>query len=134
MRVVLDTNVLLSGLFVRGICEALLDACVASNDCVLVLSEHILGEFQHHACEKFHAPPHDVRKTVKFLRSHAELVKPATVPKKACRDKDDLPVLGTLVAGQADCLVTGDKDLLTLKHFQNIPIVSPREFYNHLQG
>jgi predicted nucleic acid-binding protein len=47
----------------------------------------------------------------------------------ACRDPDDLPVLGTSVAGQADYLVTGDQDLLTLRSFHGVAIVSPREFY-----
>ncbi|RKY28196.1 MAG: putative toxin-antitoxin system toxin component, PIN family [Planctomycetota bacterium] len=133
MRVVLDTNVLLSGLFTRGICEAVLDACVGSDDCLLVLSEYILGELKRHASQKFRVPTGDVRETVKFLRSHAEMVKPAKVPNNACRDKDDLPVLGTLIAGRGACLVTGDKDLLTLRQFKGLPILSPRQFYDSLK-
>lgn len=133
MRVVLDTNVLLSGLFVRGLCEAVLDACVASDGCLIVLSEHLLREFERHAQKTFHAPSREIREAMKFLRDHAEIVTPAEVAAKSCRDADDLPVLGTLVAGQADCLVTGDKDLLTLGKFNGRPILSPRQFYEHLK-
>ncbi|MBN1553368.1 MAG: putative toxin-antitoxin system toxin component, PIN family [Phycisphaerae bacterium] len=133
MKVVLDTNVLLSGLFVRGLCETVLDVCVSSEGCTLILSEHILNEFERHARKTFHAPAGDVRKAMKFLRDHAELVTPVKVPAKACRDADDLPVLGTLEAGKADCLVTGDKDLLALNEFQGRPILSPRQFYEHLK-
>jgi predicted nucleic acid-binding protein len=39
-------------------------------------------------------------------------------------------VLGTVLAAQADCLVTGDKDLLTLGQYQAIRILSPRQFYD----
>jgi len=133
VRVVLDTNVLLSGLFVRGLCEAVLDACVASDGCLIVLSEHLLREFERHAQKTFHAPSREIREAMKFLRDHAEIVTPAEVAAKSCRDADDLPVLGTLVAGQADCLVTGDKDLLTLGKFNGRPILSPRQFYEHLK-
>jgi predicted nucleic acid-binding protein len=42
-------------------------------------------------------------------------------------------VLGTAVAGQADYLVTGDKQLLELGNYQGIPILSPREFYDRVR-
>lgn len=54
---------------------------------------------------------------------------PAGVDPAACRDPDDLPVLGAAVAGRADLLVTGDKDLLDLHRHEGIPIVTPRECY-----
>ena len=133
MRVVLDTNVLLSGLFVRGLCEAVLDVCVASDTCTIVLSEYILKEFERHARKTFRASPHEVQKAVSFLWDCAELVVPAEVPAKTCRDSGDLPVLGTLLAGEADGLITGDKDLLTLGEFKGRWILSPRQFYERLK-
>jgi hypothetical protein len=48
--------VLLSAAFTAGVCEVLLDVCLASNDIKLVLSEHILDEFARHAADKFQAP------------------------------------------------------------------------------
>jgi len=41
-------------------------------------------------------------------------------------------ILGLAMAGQADCIVTGDQDLLVLKEFRKIPIVTPRAFSNLL--
>ena len=61
------------------------------------------------------------------------MVRPAKVPAGACRDRTDLAVLGTALAAEADCLVTGDRDLLELKTFQGIPILSPRAFHDRLQ-
>ena len=47
----------------------------------------------------------------------------------ACRDPNDLVILGTLLAADADCLVTGDKDLLILRQFDERPILTPRECF-----
>ena len=132
MRLVLDTHVLLSGLFTRGVCEALLDACLGTAGYMVVLSEYILTEFAQHAETKFGAPAADVRAAVEFLRSQAELVEPADVHAEACDDPDDLPVLGTAVAGKVHCLVTGDHALLRLGQFGKIAIVAPRALYERL--
>jgi putative PIN family toxin of toxin-antitoxin system len=129
----LDTNVLLSGMFARGLCEALLEACLGSEECTIVLSEHILREFSRHGQTKFGAPASEVRRAAEFLRSHVELVEPGKVPPGTCRDPDDLPVLGTAVAARADCLVTGDAELLELKRCGPATILSPRAFYQRLR-
>lgn len=70
---------------------------------------------------------------VAWLRESASIVRPADVPADVCRDINDLPVLGTLVAAAADRLVTGDDDLLTLGAFDGRPIISPREFWRSLR-
>ena len=130
MRVVLDTNVLLAAFGTRGLCEALLEVCLESHE--IVLSEHILAEIHKHLIGKFKAPSRQANETLGFLRDHITLVKPAKLLQDVCRDPDDIPVLGTAVAGDVECLVTGDDDLLSLKHFQGIAILSPREFYDFL--
>jgi predicted nucleic acid-binding protein len=57
------------------------------------------------------------------------LVTPAEIPAPSdLRDLRDLPVLRCAVGGQVQAIVTGDKDLLTLKEFQGIVIVTPRVF------
>jgi putative PIN family toxin of toxin-antitoxin system len=57
----------------------------------------------------------------------AEIVEPSGEADEALRDKADQPVLGTLLAGRADYLITGDKDLLALA--AKYPIVTPTEFW-----
>ena len=49
-----------------------------------------------------------------------------------CRDIHDNKILEAASKADANFIVTGDKDLLTLKSFQNIPIVSPKEFLSRL--
>lgn len=51
------------------------------------------------------------------------------LPAPVCRDSDDDRVLGTAVAARADCLVTGDSDLLVLQQYAGIAIVRPAEFW-----
>jgi len=124
VRVVLDTNVLLAGLATHGLCEALLK--IVYRDHTVILSEHILDEVSRHFSGKFKATKAQTESVVGFLRSSSEIAEPAAVPRGTLRDKDDLPVLGTAVAGDASCLVTGDQELLALGRFQGVDILSPR--------
>ena len=129
----MDTNVLLAGVFTHGVCEAILDECFGNPAHTIIGSEFILREFARQAASKFAAPADVVRQTIDLLRSGMELVEPSSVPARSCRDPDDLAILGTLVAGNPDCLVTGDRDLLEIKTFQSIPILSPRAFHDRLR-
>jgi uncharacterized protein len=128
VKVVLDSNVLLAGAGTHGLCEALLLACF--RDHTVVLSEHILGEVHRHYMRKFKGTAAHADAVVAAFRRHAHIVEPAAVVEQALGDPQDLPVLGTLAAGNADCLVTGDQDLLQLKAFRGAPILSPRVFYD----
>lgn len=130
MRIVLDANVLLAGFGTRGLCEALVSVCVESHH--LVLSQHVLKETRRYLTTKFKVPSAQADEIIAFLREHAEIVKPA-VRADACRDADDLAVLGTAVAGHADLLVSGDKDLLALREHAGIPILTPRACYERLR-
>lgn len=130
MRIVLDTNVLLAGFGTHGLCEALVEGCFERH--VLVCSEHILEELERHLSGKFRVGPRDVREIVRFVREQATMVVPAAVPVGACSDPDDLPVLGTAAAGDADLLATGDAALLALKRWEGVAIVSPRACYERL--
>ena len=132
MRVVLDTNVLLAAIATHGLCQALVT--LVFRDHLVILSEHILGEVAKHYRGKFKATKRQADAAVAVLRANGELVEPVTVPLGTVRDKDDLPVLGTAVAGSAAVLVTGDQELLLLGLFRGVAILSPRDFYERLRG
>ncbi len=127
MRVVLDANVILAAFGFGGICRSVLDVCIDGHD--LILSEHLLSEVHEHLQGKLHHTQSTADERIALLREAGVIVPPADVPKDACRDPKDLPVLGTMVAGHADCLVTGDQDLLMLKQYDGRPILSPRQFW-----
>ena len=67
------------------------------------------------------------------LRDVTEVVEPAVIDKPVCRDTSDDRIIGTALGGDADFIITGDKDLLVLKKYKGIKIVTPREFWKHLR-
>ncbi len=130
MRVVFDTNVIVAAFGTRGLCADLLAACLDQHE--IVVSEIILSEVAEHLADKFNLPAARVSEILLLLRDLATIVEPVALPPNSCRDTQDLPILGTAVAANADCLVTGDDDLLILGRFQNIPILNPRAFYDSI--
>jgi len=131
VKVVLDTNVLVAAFAARGLCGTVFAACLEWHE--IVLSEHILGELRRHLRGKIKLPAVHADAILAFLREHAEIVTPSNVEAGACRDPTDLAVLGTASAGAADVLVTGDRDLLELRTFRGIPILTPRAFHGRIR-
>jgi len=127
VRVVLDTNVLLAATATRGLCELVLSECLQHH--FIINSEPILTEFSRHLVGKFKLPEAQAGEIVKFIRGSSRMVEPTEVPAAACPDASDLMVLGTAIAGGAECIVTGDKDLLVVQSFGEVAILSPRAFY-----
>ena len=67
-----------------------------------------------------------------MYRERVILVEPVQLKKRVCRDPDDDVVLATAKAAGADAILTGDEDLLVLRSFEGIAIVSPRAFVESL--
>jgi putative PIN family toxin of toxin-antitoxin system len=126
VRIVLDTNVLIAAFIARGVCHQLLEYCISNHD--LAISEFILDEVREKLVVKFKYTSEVADETVKLLRSQMELVSPIPLDRPVCRDADDDNILVAAVAGNCECIITGDKDLLVLKRFQDIDILSPGEF------
>ena len=95
----------------------------------LVLSEYILGDIGQKLRGKFTFPEREIRLLIRVLRNAGRLVVPATLPADMCRDPHDVPVLGSAVAGSATAVITGDKDLLTLRHLRELQILKPSRFW-----
>jgi predicted nucleic acid-binding protein len=57
----------------------------------------------------------------------AEVIEPPALPQPVCRDPDDDEVLALAIAAKVELIVTGDKDLLSMKGFAGIPILAPAE-------
>jgi putative PIN family toxin of toxin-antitoxin system len=119
VRVLLDTNVLIAAFVARGTCSELLEYCVRNH--TLVTSKPLLRELAETLAGKFGYKGQETR----------EVLEPALLNPPVCRDPDDDVVLGSALAGACDCIVTGDKDLLVLERFREIPILMPAEFWRH---
>lgn len=125
-RVLLDTNVLMSGILFPGKPRELLRAALRGH-LRLVTSEHLLEELEGVLSTQFNLTPvaaHEVRSE---LGAIADVVEPSEVP-RICRDPDDDEVLAAAVMGKAEAIVTGDEDLLALRSHHAIVIVGVAEF------
>ena len=127
MRVVLDTNVFVSGIFFSGPPSRVLRAW-RDGRLTLVYSPAIFEEYDSVFIElKDDFPAINPRPVLDFLVFYGEIVHPANVAIAACRDPTDVKFLQCLLASKAHCLVTGDHDLLDDK-LEGYLIVSPRQF------
>jgi len=128
MRLVLDANVLIAAFVARGVSAELLEHCVREYE--LVASAALLEQVRRNLVTKIRVTAAQADQTVKLLRTRLRMVEPIALGAQVCRDADDDVVLGTAIAGQCDAIVSGDKDLLDLGSYREIPIVSPRAFWS----
>ena len=124
MRVLFDTNVLFAAFTVQGFCDELIEETV--DLCAMVWSTPLRDELVRALPRKRLLSPAAVE-AISAFSDLCEMVKPVALPKRICRDPDDDIVLATALAGRADLIVTGDDDLLVLKTFSGIRILSPRQ-------
>ena len=125
MRVVFDTNVVVAGIVAEGLCREILEIHLPEHEAILsqVLWDELLSTLRR----KFALAADDLP-ILALYRQHAEWSDPARITHAVCRDPDDDWVLATALAGNAEAIVTGDADLLTIGSYSGIEIISPRQF------
>lgn len=128
-RAVLDTNVLLSALLFTGRASRII-TLLESKAIVMVISREILAEYiRALAYPKFALSDDEVKSLVsEIILPFAETVRSPKLLGGVCRDPEDDKFLACAKAGQADVIVSGDKELLMLRQFEGIPIKSLSAF------
>ncbi len=132
MRVVIDTSVLVSGLIrLQGspgkVMRALRDGrftALYSHDTLMEIVEVLGRDFFR---QKYQIQAEDISVLVNLIRLRGEAVAP-TQRVTDCRDPKDNKFLEVAISGEADYLVSGDDDLLSMNPYQDIPVLSPAEF------
>jgi putative PIN family toxin of toxin-antitoxin system len=138
MRVIADTNIVVSRYLVtRGIPAQVLAAWRAGQY-DLIVSPALLTEYEdvlnRPDVQRRHGmSPEQVARELADLARFAIVVQPAAVPTVIAADPDDDHVLAAAVAGEADFIVTGDPHLLELQEYEGIRILSPRAFLQYLE-
>ncbi|MBU1670337.1 MAG: putative toxin-antitoxin system toxin component, PIN family [Actinobacteria bacterium] len=127
MIVLIDTNVLVSAIIARGNAGDVLGHCLQVHE--VVLTRGILAEFEQVLRVKLDFPPDYVDEAVAFLGENVLLVGCERPASGACRDPDDDWILAGAQAANANCIVTGDDDLLVLRSFAGIRMVRPADFW-----
>jgi putative PIN family toxin of toxin-antitoxin system len=131
---VLDTNVLVSGLAYPASVPGRIVGAWQRGGLDVVLSKYILEEMVRvlPRLSRIKLSPAAIRDLADSFLFLAEIVEPSGVVEEALRDTADKAVLGTLLAAQADYLISGDKDLLALAG--RYPIVTPLAFWERHGG
>ena len=132
IRVVVDTNVYVSGLIKRNGPPGRVLAAQRGGQFDLVTSPALLAELEMvlrrpHILKLIHASVAEVLDFVDQLRVASIVVTP-DIAVTVSRDPDDDRVLEAAQAGHADFIVSGDRDLLDLREFVGIPILTPTGF------
>ena len=128
MRIVLDTNVFISGVFFAGPPNQILTAW-REGVVTLVISPEILAEYQRVAealMKRF--PNINVDAILALLPIHADVVLAKELPNPVSEDPDDDKFLACAVASQTGVVVSGDKHLLRVSGYRGIEVLKPRTF------
>jgi putative PIN family toxin of toxin-antitoxin system len=128
IRVTVDTNVLVSAtVFPRGKPFQLLDLA-REGKVELAVSDAILNEVADVLARKFHLPPEDVAEARRRLQANAINVAPIVKLEVIKEDPADNRILECALSAGSEYIVSGDKDLLRLKRYETISIVTVADF------
>jgi putative PIN family toxin of toxin-antitoxin system len=131
LKAVFDTNIFVSALAIPGgQAERAIDLVIDAR-VKLCISKEIIHEVLGVLAEKFSKGPEELSRSAVFLSELAELI----VPRKKLAVLDDEPdnrILECAVTGHADVIVTGDRAMLNLKKYQEIRILSLRQFLDEI--
>jgi len=128
VRIVVDTNVLISGAFYMGSSSRILDACVR-GELQILLSPEIIDEYVR-VGEEFTTkrPNMPFARFLDILISTAVLVQAPPLPEPVCEDPDDDKFIACALAGNAKVITSGDKHLLSVSGYAGIEVLRPRRF------
>lgn len=126
-RVVLDTNVIISGLLFGGHPRRILELALAGS-MEWVISPEIEQELERVLSAKFPQRREALRETLGALQEIVVHVVPHQTVSVILEDPSDNRVLECALAARADAIVSGDRHLLTQKRFREISIFSPQAF------
>ena len=128
MRILIDTNILISGLFFHGLPKNLLSE-LDQEKFEICINKKILAEYNEQIYKKVINPKYRLNQKLqaKFFDNlhNFEIVSDLIV----CRDVKDDKFINCAIDAKAIYIVSGDSDLLDIKNFAGIEIVTAREFY-----
>jgi len=132
LRVFLDTNVLVSAFATRGLCADVLRLVLAEH--TFLVGEVVIKEIERVLARRLRVKPAAIAELVAFLRDQEVVPRPKHPHPLRLRDECDRWILASALAGRADVLVTGDRDLLDAAGEAPLPVVDPRGFWMLQRG
>jgi putative PIN family toxin of toxin-antitoxin system len=127
MKVVLDINVIIASFATRGLCHAVFELCLDRFE--IVISSFLIKEVETNLAKKLKLPHKLIREITEFLFENAKTIEIGDIPQDVCKDPADARMLSLAQKLDAAYLITGDKELLSIKKFGSTKILSPRQFW-----
>ena len=128
MKIVLDTNVFISGVFFSGPPYQILRAW-KNHELQIVISLDILDEYHRiGAALSDQFPGVDLDPVLELFAGKAELIEVTMLDEAVCDDPDDDKFFACAIAGGADIIISGDKHLLKMSGYRGVEVVRPRQF------
>ena len=134
MRVILDTNIFVSGIFFSGPPARILEAW-RDGKIQIVISEAILEEYRTvgmRLAAGFKGV--DIDPFLRLVSITGRLYRSPALPSQVCDDPDDDKFLACALASGSRLIVTGDKSLLKVSGYRGIKILTAREFIDRFMG
>lgn len=131
MKIVLDTNVLISGIFFSGPPYQVLKAW-QKGKIQIALSNEIITEY-HRVAEELSVkfPDVEISQILELLTIHSEMVDTQGLEVSVCEDPDDNMFITCALASKSKVIVSGDKHLLKISGYQEIEVLKPRIFLDN---
>ena len=128
MKVIIDTNVLISGIFFGGPPAKILEAW-RGGELQSVVSPEILEEY-YEVCERISVryPDIDIAPILFLIASNSQVVESPPLADQVSRDADDDKFMACAIASDTRTIISGDNDLLTVSWYESIQVVTPRDF------
>jgi putative PIN family toxin of toxin-antitoxin system len=132
MRVFLDTNVIASAIATRGLCADVLRTVIEFHD--FVVSDLLVTELRRVLKDKFGASPDLIADVVWLLSQDTIASDVEPLHNVPLSDPADIAIVSSALNGEADVLVTGDKEILDLRRIGSLEILTPRQFWDKERG
>ena len=128
MKVVIDTNVLISGIFFNGAPYQVLEAW-RDKKIQLVMTMEIFTEYQRVA-DLFaqERPGIDLSQLLEYFLKNSELFDSTTLRERVCIDPDDDKFINCAIVSGSKLIISGDKHLLHVSGYQDIEVLKPHDF------
>ncbi len=130
MKVLLDTNVIVSAVTTRGLCADVFRAVLADHE--LVTCTQVLQKVRMILSTKFSVPKHLISEYLELISQDAILSESNAHLPISMKDKDDEKIVAAAIAGEVQVLVTGDREIQDIKMIGKLDIMSPRAFWELL--
>ena len=127
MKILFDANVIISGFVSQGYSFDVIKDAAGKHE--VYYTEYLLKETQKSLSAKFPLSGEVINSIINTVKKQFIEGKTADTVERISRDPKDDQVLADAAANDIDIIITGDKDLLELKHYKGIKIIMPKDYW-----